>query len=227
MTMRLSGKRALVTCAEQYMGPAIIHAFQDEGAELIISKKTLLDQKSVDELVEGAGRVDILVANFAEPPRTSPVENIVDADWMILFDKLVHPLMRIIRSVVPQMKSRNAGKIIAVTSAGPLRGIPNTTAYCAARGAQNAFIRAAGLELAKFNIQVNAIAQNYVRNNTYYPDEMVETERFQQHLNQFVPTKKVAEGFETAELALYLASERCTHMVGQIIPLAGGWTTTC
>jgi 2-keto-3-deoxy-L-fuconate dehydrogenase len=41
-----------------------------------------------------------------------------------------------------------------------------------------------------------------------------------------VPTKKVAEAEETAELALYLASERCTHMVGQVIPFAGGWATT-
>jgi 2-keto-3-deoxy-L-fuconate dehydrogenase len=225
--MRLSGKRALVTCADQYMGPAIVHAFREEGADIVACGNPLTDQKSVDELMERAGEIDVLVANFAEPPRTSPVETIEDKDWLILFDKLVHPLMRMIRAVVPQMKIRNAGKIIAVTSAGPLRGIPNTTAYCAARGAQNAFIRSVGLELAKFNIQVNAIAQNYVRNNTYYPDEMLETERFQQHLKQFVPTKKVAEGFETAELALYLASERCTHMVGQIIPLAGGWTTTC
>ncbi len=76
------------------------------------------------------------------------------------------------------MKERQSGKIVAVTSAAPLRGIPNTSGYCAARGAQNAFIRAIGLELAKFNIQVNAIAQNYVRNETYYPDTLLQNEKF-------------------------------------------------
>jgi len=81
--------------------------------------------------------------------------------------------------------------------------------------------------MAKYNTQVNAIAQNYVRNNTYFPDDLLENERFQQNLKQFVPAKRLAESVETAELALYLASDRCTHMVGQIIPLAGGWTTTC
>ena len=209
------------------MGPAITLAFKNEGADVFTSNNPLVDQADVDELLKEAGVVDILIANFAEPPRTSPVEKIDDIDWFTLFDKLVHPLMRIVRGVIPQMKERNAGKIIAVTSAGPLRGIPNTTGYCAARGAQNAFVRAAGLEVAKFNIQINAIAQNYIKNNTYYPDDMLETDRFKNHLKQFVPSKKVAEGYETAELALYLASDKCTHMVGQIIPIAGGWTTTC
>ena len=147
--MKFSGKRVLVTCCEQYMGPAVALAFKNEGAEVLTSENSLLDQNSVDALLESAGKVDILIANFAEPPRTSSVEKIEDADWFTLFDKLVHPLMRIVRGVIPQMKERNSGKIIAVTSAGPLRGIPNTTGYCAARGAQNAFIRAAGLELAK------------------------------------------------------------------------------
>ncbi|MGB1141679.1 MAG: SDR family oxidoreductase, partial [Halioglobus sp.] len=108
----------------------------------------------------------------------------------------------------------------------PLRGIPHASAYCAARGAQNAFLRATGLELAKYGVQVNAIAQNYVRNDTYYPDDMLEQERFRAHLAAVVPGKRVAESQETAHLALYLASKECTHMVGQIVPLAGGWTTT-
>ncbi len=81
-------------------------------------------------------------------------------------------------------------------------------------------------ELAKFNIQVNAIAQNYVRNNTYYPDDLLEQDKFNKHLQQMVPSKRVAESRETAELALYLAGPHSTHMVGQILPFAGGWTTT-
>ncbi len=222
---RLAGKRVLITCADQYMGPAIKQLFEDEGAELTASENLLLDQVSVDNLIKEAGAVDVLVANFAEPPRSAAVEQIDDADWQVLFEKLVHPLMRIIRAVTPQMKERGQGKIVAVTSAAPLRGIPFNTAYCAARGAQNAFIRAVGLELAKFNIQVNAIAQNYVRNNTYYSDELMQDDKFQQSVKKVVPTKRVAESSETAKLALFLSSEGCNHLVGQIIPMAGGWAT--
>jgi NAD(P)-dependent dehydrogenase (short-subunit alcohol dehydrogenase family) len=224
--MRLKGKRVLITCADQYMGPAIRERFEVEGAELVISDNPLLDQESVDTLLAEAGEVDILVANFAEPPRSQAVEQIEDQDWQALFDKLVHPLMRIIRAVTPRMKEQQSGKIVAVTSAAPLRGLPFNSAYCAARGAQNAFIRAAGLELARFNIQVNAIAQNYVRNSTYYPDSLFQNEKFIKNVQQLVPSKRVAESSETAELALFLASDGCSHIVGQIVPMAGGWATT-
>ena len=102
---------------------------------------------------------------------------------------------------------------------------PNNSAYCAARGAQNSFIKAVGLELARSNIQVNAIAQNYINNDTYYPDDILGDEKFINHLKRNVPTRKTGAPEETAELAAYLASEQCNHMVGQILPLAGGWAT--
>ena len=224
--MKFETKKVLVTTANRYMGPAIATRFAEDGANVIRSDDRLLDQTSVDKLVQSTGEIDILIANFAEPPRTAPVDQISDEDWFKLFDTLVHPLMRTVRAFSKGMKARGKGKIIAVTSAAPLRGIPNTAGYCAARGAQNAFVRAVGVELAKSNIQVNAIAQNYVSNDTYYPDEFVANEKFQDHLKAFVPTKKVANGEETAELAVYLASDKCTHLVGQVIPFSGGWATT-
>ena len=86
--------------------------------------------------------------------------------------------------------------------------------------------RAVGLELARSNIQVNAIAQNYINNNTYYPDDILDNEKFLEHVKRNVPTREQsARPNETAQLAAYLAREDCSHMVGQIIPLAGGWAT--
>jgi 2-keto-3-deoxy-L-fuconate dehydrogenase len=106
-----------------------------------------------------------------------------------------------------------------------LRGIPNASGYCAARGAQNAFVRAAGIELAPHNVQFNAVGQNYVRNPTYYPEDLLEDPRFAKHLARNVPSQRVAEGWESAELALFLASDKSDFMVGQVIPFAGGWVT--
>lgn len=226
MPGRLAGKRALVTFADTYMGPAIAERFSDEGADVVTDTNPLTDTTAVTSLIAGAGEIDILVANTAEPPHSTEVESIEDADWLALFDKLTHPLMRAVRAVTPQMKERRQGKIIAVTSAAPLRGIPKVSGYCAARGAQNAFIRAVGLELARYNVQVNAIAQNYVANDVYYPDKLTTTERFQQHVDRMVPSKRVAPPDETAELAVYLAGAYSTHIAGQVIPFAGGWTTT-
>ncbi|MFK7976266.1 MAG: SDR family oxidoreductase [Halioglobus sp.] len=215
---------AVVTSADRYMGPAIAALLTEEGAAVTADTGRLYPQDEVEGLLEEVP--DILVINLAEPPRTAPADAITDEDWDTLFDALVHPLMRLVRKAAGPMKARGSGKIIAVTSAAPLRGIPHASGYCAARGAQNAFIRATGLELAKYNIQVNAIAQNYVRNDTYYPDDIVDSPGFSDHLERMVPTKQVAEAEETAHLALYLASPQCTHLVGQIIPMAGGWVTT-
>lgn len=94
------------------------------------------------------------------------------------------------------------------------------------RGAQNSFVRTAGLEFAPANVQINAIAQNYVSNPVYYPDELVASTRFQKHLERNVPTRRIARQEEQAELALFLASDKSDFIVGQVMPFAGGWVTT-
>lgn len=221
----MSTRRALITCVERYMGAAIQEKFEADGIEVVTGSYPMHSQSACEALVKSAGDIDILVANLAEPPMTGPVQKIENADWNKLFDSLVHPLMYLVRAVTPQMLERKSGKIIAVTSAAPLKGIANNAAYCAARGAQNGFIKAVGLELARSQVHVNAIAQNYINNNTYYPDDILDNEKFLDHVERNVPTNHVGAASETAELAAYLASDKCNHMVGQIIPLAGGWVT--
>jgi len=221
----MSNRIALVTCVDRYMGHAIKDKFESLGITVVSGPSSMTTEAEVSELVNNAGPIDILVANLAEPPMTGPVQTIDNADWNKLFDSLVHPLMYLVRAVTPQMLERKSGKIIAITSAAPLKGIANNAAYCAARGAQNGFIKAVGLELARSNIQVNAIAQNYINNNTYYPDDILDNEKFLTHVKRNVPTNKIGAATETAELAAYLASEQCNHMVGQLIPLSGGWAT--
>lgn len=225
MVKTTSTRTALITCVERYMGSAIRTKFESQGIKVVTGSYPMTSQADCEALIESAGEIDILVANLAEPPMTGPVQNIDNENWNTLFDSLVHPLMYLIRAATPQMIARKSGKIIAITSAAPLKGIPNNAAYCAARGAQNGFIKAVGLELARNNIQVNAIAQNYINNNTYYPDDILDNEKFLDHIKRNVPTNQVGKAEETAELAAYLVSENCNHMVGQLLPLAGGWAT--
>jgi 2-keto-3-deoxy-L-fuconate dehydrogenase len=222
---RLQGQRVVITQADDYMGPAISRLFADEGAEIIECRGHLDTPAAVDAVLAQCSDIDVLVANLAHKPLGASVESIVDDDWQRLFATMVTPLMQLVRGVTPAMKSRGGGRIVAVTSAAPLRGIPNFSSYCASRGAQNAFVRAAGLELAPFNIQFNAVGQNYVSNEEYYPPEQVATEKFQRHLKNNVPSNRLAESSESAELALFLASGASRHMVGQVVPFAGGWAT--
>ena len=224
--MRLAGKKVMVTQADDYMGPAITDLFSREAAEVLGIDGPVPTGEAFTSWVENTGEIDILIANLAHNPCNAPVAEIKDADWFSLTDTLVHPLMYLVRHFAPKMAAQGQGKIVAMTSAAPLRGIPGSTAYCAARGAQNAFVRASGLEYAGKNVQINAVAQNYVSNPEYFPDELVTSERFQKHLAKNVPIKRVAEARESAELALFLASENANFIVGQVVPFSGGWVTT-
>jgi 2-keto-3-deoxy-L-fuconate dehydrogenase len=225
MGERLAGKRVLVTHADRFMGPPVAERFRAEGAEVIEDASIPRGVEAGAAVAEAAGPVDVVFANLAWPPTPALVDAIDPADWHDLFDVLVHPLMGLVGTAAGRMKAAGGGRIIGMTSAAPLRGIPRNAAYCAARGAQNAFLRAAGLELARDQVLVTAIAQNYVANDTYYPPGLTEDETFLERMRQVVPARRVGDPAETAALALFLATE-AGFVPGQIFPLAGGWTTT-
>ncbi len=226
MGNRMEGRRVLVTQAEDYMGPAIAELFEAESAKVTRVNGVIDSAAQVATMLEEAGDLDVVIANLARDPTSTPVADIDDDRWRALFATMVDPLMWLVRAAAPAMVGLGGGKIVAVTSAAPLRGIAGSAAYCAARGAQNAFVRAAGLEFAADNVQINAIAQNYVSNEAYYPDELVASERFQKHLARNVPSNRIAESWESAELALFLASDKSNFIVGQVVPFAGGWVTS-
>jgi 2-keto-3-deoxy-L-fuconate dehydrogenase len=221
----LAGTRVLVTSATTYMGPAIVDLFTAEGADVVADGGRYLEPGEAAHAVEAAGDIDVLVANLATPPSPARAHHITDADWHGLFDALVHPLMALVRSALPAMLERQRGKIVAVTSAAPLRGMSGASAYTAARGAQNAFIRSVGLEVARNGVQVNAVAQNNVENDVYYPPAMLADEAVRDRILRDVPIRRFATGRESAELCLWLASDRSDYVVGQIVPFAGGWAT--
>jgi 2-keto-3-deoxy-L-fuconate dehydrogenase len=137
----------------------------------------------------------------------------------------VHPLMRLVRAAAPAMIGRGGGAIVVVTSSSPLRRMsPQAVAYVTARAAQNAFVRSAGHDLARHGVRLNAIAQNFVANDTYYPEEVLRNERFADRLRREVPAARIGRPEETAELALFLVGDTSTFTFGQVISHDGGWS---
>lgn len=225
MGERLGGKRVLVTSCNSYMGPAITELFRAEGAEVHADPDDLVAPEAPAALVEAAGPVDVVVANLDLAAYGARVREIEDGPWLEGFDAMVHPLMRLVRAATQPMIDRGGGSIIAVTSSSPLRRMkPYATSYVTARAAQNAFVRSAGHELAGHNVRLNAIAQNFVANETYYPPSIMENEKFLAKLDAEVPAKRLGHPTETAELALFLASDAATFIAGQIISSDGGWS---
>jgi 2-keto-3-deoxy-L-fuconate dehydrogenase len=98
------------------------------------------------------------------------------------------------------------------------------SSYSAARGAQLAYVRAVGVEVAKYNIQVNAIAQNFVDNPTYFPAEVQAKPAFQERLQREVPLGRLVSAEEDAQFAAYLCSDAANCFVGQVFPVCGGWS---
>ena len=106
-----------------------------------------------------------------------------------------------------------------------LRGIRRASTYSAARGAQLAYIQSVGIEVAPKKVQVNAIAQNYVDNPTYFPAEVQTNPVFQEKLKREVPLGRLATPQEDALFAVFLASNEVSFFAGQSIPFSGGWAT--
>lgn len=224
MGERLGGKRVVITQADDYMGPATAEVFAAEGAQIVADTRDLTRPGACEALIEEAGRVDVLIANLAsENFSGTPATDIDDDAWAKVFDVMVHPLHRLSRAVLPQMRARRSGKIIVYGSATALRGLKTVAAYSAARAAQVGYVQAVGVEVAPDNVQVNLIAQNYVENPVYYPPELQANERFQASLKRQVPLGRLATAREDALFALFLASDESNFFVGQAIPFSGGW----
>ena len=222
-TGNLQDKRVLVTQADAFMGPMLCEVFREHGASVIASTESLRDPAAPAALVSATGHIDVLVVNLAIPAPTTLATEVSDAEWEHVFAALVDPLPRLVSAVLPQMIARQAGKVLVMGSASALRGMKRTSTYSAARGAQLAYVQAVGVEVAGHNVQINAIAQNFVENPTYFPPEVQANPRFQERLKREVPLGRLVGAREDTEFAAYLCSEPANCFVGQVFPICGGW----
>ncbi|MDA0276751.1 MAG: SDR family oxidoreductase [Proteobacteria bacterium] len=219
----LQGKRVLITQADAFMGPVLCEVFAAHGATVIASRQPLIDPAAPAQAVASAGEIDVLVANLALPAPSTEATEVSEQEWRDTFAALVDPLPRLFRAVLPKMIERRSGRILVMGSAAALRGMKRYSTYSAARGAQLAYVQSVGIEAAAHNVQVNAIAQNFVDNPTYFPPEVQANPRFQERLKREVPLGRLVGAREDAEFAAYLCSDPASCFVGQVFPVCGGW----
>jgi 2-keto-3-deoxy-L-fuconate dehydrogenase len=219
----LKGKRVLITHADVFMGPVLCEVFAEHGAIVMANTDSLLSPDAPAAIVASSGQIDVLVANLAIPAPTSSIVEVSEEEWSNTFAALVDPLPRLFRAVLPQMIERRSGKILVMGSASALRGMKRASTYSAARGAQLAYVQATGVEVAVHNVQINAIAQNFVENPTYFPENVQANPRFQERLKREVPLGRLVSAKEDAEFAAYLCSDSASCFVGQVFPVCGGW----
>ena len=225
MSQMLQGLRILVTQADVFMGPALCQILSAHGAVVLADTQDLTPVDAPQRMVEQHGHIDVLLVNLAMPAPSTHAGEVSEDEWQAVFDTMVHPLPRLVKAVLPQMQARASGKVLVMGSASALRGIKRASSYSAARGAQLAYVQAVGVELAPLNIQINAIAQNFVDNPTYFPPEVQANPRFIERMKREVPLGRLVKASEDAEFAAYLCSSHADCFVGQVFPVSGGWAT--
>lgn len=177
----------------------------------------------ISQLVAERGHLDVLVNNNAPKHLGKALHEINDDEWDYMFHSLVTELFYTTKAVLKHMIPARRGKIVNIASSGglePYRG--PYTAYCAARGAVVILTKALGREVAPDNIQVNAIAQNWVENPSYYPEEKITKPGYLEQLKTVVPLGRLAKPWEQAKLAVFLASDDSDFLCGTVIPFTGG-----
>ena len=235
----------LITNVQHFVGLPVAAELATQGAKAVCHDKSFADTASarrfavanpevaviraqapgdiVAHASEACGPVDVVVCNDAGAAVRAPIETANPDDLRSALEEMVIFPFEIARAVVPRMKQRKQGKILFITSATPLRGLPNYSMYVAARGATNALTVSLAQELGRDNIQVNAIAPNYVESPTYFPPRLVNDPEALAKMTRNIPLKRLGKPEEAAALVAFYASDKSDFITGHVMPFAGGW----
>jgi len=202
------------------------------GGRVLGFQADVTDKADVRNLVQSIvgrwGQIHILVNNAGINARIS-IESDDDAGWRAVLDSTVLGAYYVTREVLRQMPDQAGGRVINLSSILGRFGVPGYTAYCTAKHGIIGFTRALALEVAGRGITVNAICPGWVE--TEMADRgMRETaaimgitkEEFRRQALDAVPIKRILDPKEIADLAVYLASDAASGMIGQAINLDGG-----
>ena len=250
--MKLKDKVAVITGGAQGIGAAFALGFAQEGAKIVIAdimdgkdavkavekagseaiyvKTDVTSQEACDALAKAAvdrfGSIDILVNNAAifGDVVMKPFTELTDEEWDRLMAVNVKGPFHCCKAVFPYMKEKG-GKIINMSSASFLEGVPFMPHYVASKGAIMAFSRAMARELGDHKINVNAIAPGFTHS--------AGGDRFDQSKAVPLPPleelqlgqrciKREAVPEDLVGTAVFLASDMSNFITGQLIVHDGG-----
>lgn len=223
VSTRLAAKGATVVCHDKsFTNAGAAERFSTTNPDLTVVRAQT-PSEIVADTVETCGRLDVLICNDAGAAIRAPIESARTDDLRSALEEMVIFPFEMAAAAVPRLKERQKGKILFITSAAPLRGLPNYSMYVAARGATNALALSLAQELGRDNIQVNAIAPNYVENPTYFPPELVENPEALAKMTRNIPLGRLGRPEEVASLVAFYASNESDFITGHVMPFAGGW----
>lgn len=241
----MKGRSAIVTGGARGLGRAIVRKFLEQGARVSIwdrdedaarnCAETLSDigpthSCTVDitspEKVAGAmastrkalGDVSILVCNAAIAGPQIPSHDLSVKDWKQVMDVNVTGTLLCCQAVIPDMVSRNYGRIVTLGSVAGKEAGPQIAAYAASKAAVISLTKTLGRELATTGVTVNCVAPGAIRTRIFdgWPDSFV------QDLLARIPMNRFGTPEELAELVAFVASRKASFSTGATFDMSGG-----
>jgi 3-oxoacyl-[acyl-carrier protein] reductase len=251
--LSLRGRTAFVTGASRNIGRAIALAFAAEGADLVLNTRAnraeldavaidcrkagvrvvpvlgdIGDAAAVDAMVrEGLaelGGIDVLVCNAAIRPHKAIDETSLE-EWHRVMAVDLHSAFYLARAVVPGMKERKRGSIIALGGQSSITGRPNTTAVTAAKSGLLGLIRSLAAELGPFGIRANMVIPGFIdterRYAEWYPEFREAPPGSPEKLKE-IPLRRLGRSEDIADACVFLASDASSYVTGDTIRVMGG-----
>lgn len=246
----LTGKSAIITGGSRGLGYAMAAGLASAGANLMLVNRNgdegkiaaqrletdfgtkvisfaadITVEQEAESMAETAfntfGKIDILI-NSAGINIRGAIDKLSYEDFTKVMNINVNGTWLSSRAVTPYMKKNGSGRIINLASALGLIGLADRTPYTASKGAIVNMTRALAIELAPFNITVNAICPGPFLTDMNIPIKDSEDAR-----NIILGSTALGRWAELREIqgaAIFLASEASSYMVGSILTIDGGWT---
>ena len=225
--MALAGAGADVALAARSKADLEESAHQAErhGVRALVLPTDVTDYPAVERLmgetVSALGRLDVVVNNSGIA-RVAPLAEASLTDWQAILDVNLSGVFHGCRAAAPYLIRQRSGKIVNLASVLAAVGLPGYTMYAATKGGVISLTKALGVEWARHNIQVNAIAPGWFvtdMNEAAFADPKVH-----ERLTRDVPARRTGRLEEIGPLAVFLASAGSDFMTGQTIFLDGGHT---
>jgi len=246
----LTGRLALVTGSSRGLGRALAIALAQAGARVVLHGRdegalaetaaTITDatgrapavatfdvtdaaavEFAVAVILERHGTPDILVNNAGVQHR-APFTEFAVADWDDIIATNLSGAFYVSRFVAPAMAARGSGKIVNVGSVQSWLARQTIAPYSASKGGVVQLTRGMAADLARFNIQVNAISPGYFA--TEMNRALVEDPEFNTWLVNRTPARRWGDFAELAGTLVYLCSDASSFVSGQNIFVDGGMT---
>ncbi|MFD1928054.1 SDR family NAD(P)-dependent oxidoreductase [Sporosarcina siberiensis] len=197
--------------------------------DLLVIKTDITSEESVNSSVQQAvktyGQVDVLVNIAGIAQAATEIENVTLEDWYRILNINTTSVFLTSRAVVPFMKKKRQGVIINIASISAERPRPGLNAYIASKGATISLTKALAIELAPYNIRVNAI--NPGPADTQMLGEFTATgtnveEAKENIFKKSVPLGRLIIPEDIANSIVYLSSDLATMITGSVLNVDGG-----